>query len=155
MNPIVIYYSFEGNSEAAAKKAAELTGAEIVQIRTEKEPPRSGFKFLVGGRQALSGFRPRIEMPEIDYSKYDTVILACPVWAGTMAPAMLSYLKKHAFSGKKVYLIGCSASGNADKMFAKMSELLEGNAIVGQFSLRSPLKNSEELNKLEPLASQQ
>lgn len=155
MKAIVIYYSFEGNSETAAEKAAELTGSEIVRIRTDKEPPKSGLKFLVGGKQALSGFRPQIKMPAVDYSAYDTVILAGPVWAGTMAPAMYAYLNKHPFSGKNVFLIGCSASGNAEKMFAKMSELLEGNTIVGKFSLRNPRKNSQELEKLDVLGKQQ
>ncbi len=151
MKAAVIYYSFEGNSEAAAKKAAELTGAALFRISADHEPPKTKMKYLVGGKQALSGFRPKIRVPSVDYSQYDTIILACPVWAGTMAPAMRSYLGRHPFSEKKVYLIVCSASGNGQKTLRNMAELLEGNMISGEYSLKNPLTHQEELEKLNAL----
>lgn len=152
MKAIVIYYSFEGNTKAAAKKAAEIIGSDLARIRTDGEPPKSGLKkFLVGGKQVIRGERPQIALPEINYDKYDVIILACPVWASSFPPAVGSYLDKLPFSGKKVYLIGCSASGHADKMFEKMEKGLYSNTVIGTLSLRDPLKHPEEMEKLEVL----
>jgi flavodoxin len=155
MKSLVIYYSFEGNSKAAAEKTAELTGADIVRITTEQEPPREGRKkFMKGGAQALRGFRPEIHTDPVDYSLYDTIYIAGPVWAGTFAPAMGTYLERHPFSGKKVFLIGCSTSGKADRMFRKMRDLLKDNTVEGEINLKDPLKNPEELEKLDVLKNE-
>ena len=152
MKGIAVYYSFEGNSEAAARRAVELTHAVLVRITAEEEPPKTGLKtYLAGGAQVMRGFRPKIHIPTADFDSADTVILVCPVWAGHMAPAMAAYLEKKPFSGKNVVLIGCSASGNAEKMFAQMEALLADNTVAGKCSLKDPLKHPEELKKIDTL----
>ncbi len=152
MKNVVIYYSYSGNMEAAAKKAAELTNADVIRITTKEEPKGKGFKaMLKGGHQALKGFKPIINVDGLDLSQYDTVILGTPVWAGTFAPAMRTFLENYPFTNKKVFLMATSASGNAKKMMKNLETILENNAIVGAVSLRDPLTHPEELEKLDAL----
>ena len=152
MKSVVIYYSYSGNMEEAANRASELTDADLIRITTKEEPKGKGFKaMLKGGHQALKGFKPIINGDGLDLSQYDTVILGTPVWAGTFAPAMRTFLENYPFTNKKVFLMATSASGNAKKMIKNLETILENNAIVGAVSLRDPLTHPEELEKLDAL----
>ena len=152
MKSVVIYYSYSGNMEEAANRASELTDADLIRITTKEEPKGKGFKaMLKGGHQALKGFKPIINVDGLDLSQYDTVILGTPVWAGTFAPAMRTFLENYPFTNKKVFLMATSASGNAKKMIKNLETILENNAIVGAVSLRDPLTHPEELEKLDAL----
>ena len=138
--------------EEAANRASELTDADLIRITTKEEPKGKGFKAkLKGGHQALKGFKPIINVDGLDFSQYDTIILGTPVWAGTYAPAMRTFLKNYPFPNKKVFLMATSASGNAKKMIKNLETILENNAIVGAVSLRDPLTHPEELEKLDAL----
>lgn len=152
MKSVVIYYSYSGNMEEAANRASELTDADLIRITTKEEPKGKGFKaMLKGGHQALKGFKPIINVDGLDFSQYDTIILGTPVWAGTYAPAMRTFLENYLFTNKKVFLMATSASGNAKKMIKNLETILENNAIVGAVSLRDPLTHPEELEKLDAL----
>lgn len=152
MKSVVIYYSYSGNMEEAANRASELTDADLIRITTKEEPKGKGFKaMLKGGHQALKGFKPIINVDGLDFSQYDTIILGTPVWAGTYAPAMRTFLENYPFTNKKVFLMATSASGNAKKMIKNLETILENNAIVGAVSLRDPLTHPEELEKLDAL----
>ena len=40
---------------------------------------------------------------EIDWDKYDAVILGTPVWCGSVAPAMRKFLMSYKWRGRVVY----------------------------------------------------
>ena len=44
MKTAIVYYSMSGNCEFAAKKIADITGADLIRIEPEKAYPDSGFK---------------------------------------------------------------------------------------------------------------
>jgi multimeric flavodoxin WrbA len=138
--------------EAAANKAVELTGADVIRIITKEEPKGTGLKaMLKGGHQALSGFKPIINVDGLDLSAYDTIILGTPVWAGTYAPAMRTFLENYPLRNKKIFLMATSASGDAKKMLEQLETILENNAIIGEVSLKDPAKHPKELEKLSML----
>ncbi|MCI2049360.1 MAG: NAD(P)H-dependent oxidoreductase [Lachnospiraceae bacterium] len=149
MKAAVVYYSFEGNTEYVARRIAEKTGAEQVRLLPGSEPPRSGpGKFLVGGFRASTGSRPALKPIAKNMDDYDVIILGCPVWAGTYPPAVGTFLQDYRFRGKDVYLFGCSMSGNAGKMFEKLTKALDGNHVAGTLSLISP---RSEKDKADPM----
>lgn len=150
MTTAVVYYTFEQNTERVAERISSLVGADLYRITCEDEPPKAGpMKFISGGRQALRHETPTISIAPIDYGAYDRIVLAGPVWASTYAPAMGSYLRELPFSGKTVYLVGCSSSGNATKMFAQLEEMLAGNTVAAELSLRNPGRIAGELAKVD------
>jgi len=57
-----------------------------------------------------------VEAPEIDFDKYDEVVLVFPIWAARMAQYMKSYLNQAPFNGKNVTLIATSTSGRKGYM---------------------------------------
>ncbi len=57
-----------------------------------------------------------VEAPEIDFDKYDEVVLVFPIWAARMAQYMKCYLNQVPFKSKKVKLIATSNSGQKGYM---------------------------------------
>ena len=62
MNTAVVYYSMSGNTAYAAKKIAAELGADLIEIKPEKQYPDKGFrKFFWGGKSAvMAEKRPRV-----------------------------------------------------------------------------------------------
>ncbi|MGI6118022.1 MAG: flavodoxin family protein [Bilifractor sp.] len=145
---LIVYYSLEGNTEFAAKEIKRLTGADIVRLVPEKEIPKSGFgKYFFGGKAALTRSYTRLKPIEEDPKDYDTIVIAAPVWASTYPPAIGTFLNEHRLSGKDIFLVATSKSGNAGKTFKDLEGRLSGNQIRNVLSLVSPLKDQKEAQK--------
>ena len=142
---LLLYYTFEGNTGFAAEQLAadmELTAEQLI---AENEPPRRGLgKFLRGGASALMRSDPALFPLYNDPDKFDRVILAFPVWAGTYPPAVAAMIKKYPFAGKKLYIVACSASGRAEGAIDAAAAALGDNELCGSLSLTEPLKNKAD-----------
>ena len=142
---LLIYYSFEGNTEFVAKTLTEKLKVDVERLQVTNEPPHSGLgKFLRGGKSALMQEDPGLKPVTANVKDYYDIIIAFPVWAGSYPPAIGAFLEANPFTGRNVYLIGCSASGNASGAFDKLTRKLQGNTILGTLSLKNPLKNQDE-----------
>ena len=142
----VVYYSFEGNTELVAKMIKEYTPeADLIRLVPDKEPPRSfPGKFIFGGNSVLLKEKVMIRSLGADLNDYRAVILASPVWAGSYPPAFAAFFERKRMEGKDVYLIACSASGDARNMISRMAAQLKGNQVMSALSLRSPAKEPEK-----------
>ena len=95
MKTAIVYYSQSGNTEYVAKACARLLGADLIPIAPVKEYPSTGFKkFLWGGKSAVMGEAPRLENYVFDAEAYEGIILGCPVWAGTFAPPLRTFIEE-------------------------------------------------------------
>ena len=145
----MIYYSFEGNTEFAAQTAAKYADIDLEKLVPGKEPPKTGFrKFMWGGKSAVFGETPPLAPLKYDAADYDDIIVGFPVWASSYPPAVATYIKEHAFTGKKVRVIACSASGNCEKAVNKLKNKLPGNEFGEVLSLTDPAKDKEKSEEL-------
>lgn len=145
MKTLLVYYSLDGNTDFAAQIIAKETGADTVRLHQVKEPPEGLGRYLVGGREALSRHYVEIySYRDLDPQDYDTIILGTPVWAGTFAPALKTYLKQHPFHDKGVYLFASSMSGNAGGALEKLTKRVreEHNDVLGTAGFKNPLNYS-------------
>lgn len=149
MKAAVIYYSLEGNTEFIAKMIAQEANAELIQLKTIKEYPKKGFmKFFKGGMSVLFHQKPELQNKSIHLEKFDALIIGSPIWAGTYAPAIHSFLSSYDIKNKTIYLYACHGGGGADKYYAKMKKRLQGNIVAGTIDFVEPLKgNQEEIKK--------
>jgi len=140
MKTAVIYYSYEGNSILVADALKDALGADLFRIKTVDKKKRSGLAvYAWGGGQVVMGKKPPIEPLSADINAYDLIILGTPVWAGSPAPALISYLSGNKITGKKIALFCCHGGGKR-KAFEKFRALLPGNTIVGEIDFRNPSK---------------
>lgn len=104
MKPLIVYYSFSGNTEEIAKRIKEKTGGELLKVDTVS-PYVGDYNAVVeqGKREVEKKYLPPIKVPDAALSEYDTVVIGTPVWWYTMAPAIKTFLSENRFDGKKVY----------------------------------------------------
>ncbi len=155
MRKIIVYYSMLGNTEYAANKIAEVTGADVLRIAPDKAYPDKGAKkFLWGGKSAVFGEKPKLLPYDFKADDYDLVILGTPVWASNITPPLRTFVcdNKDALKGKKIALFTCFSGGGADKAAEKLKKLLEIPSFEAELVLVDPKdkpsgENEEKIKK--------
>jgi flavodoxin len=146
MKAIVVYYSLDGNSHLIAERIKTALGADTLRLKLVKSMPKQGFmKMLQGGKQALFGKLPALKPYRLDLEQYELLILGGPVWAGSPAPALMSFLQQTTFSGKKVALFCCHRGGKG-ATFSKLRDTLSANTIMGEIDF--PNAGKQDTQKL-------
>ncbi|MDR0539247.1 MAG: flavodoxin family protein [Spirochaetaceae bacterium] len=140
MKTIVIYYSLDGNCALVAEAIKKQLGCDCACLEPEHDvvAGKEGFaKYFHGGRQVFSKACPRLKPLGVDIAAYDFVILGTPVWGGSPAPAMRSFLREVSLKGKKTAVFVCHKGGKG-KVFAKMRVLLDGGVPEGEIDFVEP-----------------
>lgn len=119
---LVIYYTRSGDTREIAEKIASKLDCDIEEI-IDKTKRRGIFGYIKSGFHAFRGKLTRIETPEKDPAEYDIVIVGTPVWAGTMTPAIRTYLTGNGDRIQKTAFF-CSLGGSGDeKTYRDLTEL--------------------------------
>lgn len=125
MKKAVVFYSLSGNTQAAAKEIAEGIGADLIELKLVKPFPTEKSKQLVlGGMQAMFGMKPVIQELSKNIKEYDVLILGTPIWAGTIAAPVHSFLNKYQVLDKIVAVFTFSGGGDNKRCIAKLSKRL-------------------------------
>ncbi len=104
MKPLVIYYSYRGNTKSIVDMIQKKIDADVLRIETVV-PYGSNYNQVVnqGQDEVNRGYCPKLKPVDINLAQYDTIILGTPVWWYTFAPAMHTFLKSQNWKGKTVY----------------------------------------------------
>lgn len=125
MKKSVVFYSLSGNTQAAAKEIAEGIGADLIELKLVKPFPTEKSKQLaLGGMQAMFGMKPAIQELSKNIKEYDVLILGTPIWAGTIAAPVHSFLNKYQVLDKIVAVFTFSGGGDNKRCIAKLSKRL-------------------------------
>ncbi len=125
MKKAVVFYSLSGNTQAAAKEIAEGIGADLIELKLVKPFPTEKSKQLaLGGMQAMFGMKPSIQELSKNIKEYDVLILGTPIWAGTIAAPVHSFLNKYQVLDKIVAVFTFSGGGDNKRCIAKLSKRL-------------------------------
>lgn len=125
MKKAVVFYSLSGNTQAAAKEIAEGIGADLIELKLVKPFPTEKSKQLaLGGMQAMFGMKPAIQELSKNIKEYDVLILGTPIWAGTIASPVHSFLNKYQVLDKIVAVFTFSGGGDNKRYIAKLSKRL-------------------------------
>jgi flavodoxin len=142
----LVYFSLNGNTDYVANRIAEalrtLTELDVIRLEPVKPYADKGFKkYMAGGAAATFGAKPELKAYEFEPKDYDTVILGTPIWAGTVAPPLRTFMLNNRLKGKNIALFVNSMSGNADKCLSKFEKYLKKTNIIATMSLVEPLKS--------------
>ena len=149
MKTAVVYYSMSGNTKSVAEKIAELTGAELIELRPVKEYPSEGFrKFIWGGKSAVMGEKPKLQHYAFDGS-YDRIIFGTPVWASSFAPPIRTFIteNREIIAGRSVAAFVCFSGGGADKALLKLRQFLKVDSFDAELVLVDPKDNPTQENE--------
>lgn len=145
MKSLIVYYSLEGNCKFISEKIQAITNSDILRLKPVKDIKSKGFaRYIWGGKQVVMNIKPKLEEFDKNINDYDVIFLGTPVWAGSFAPALNTFLSENEIKNKKVVLFCCSGGGQG-KTFEKLKERLQGNKILGEIDFIEPLSKNKEM----------
>ena len=127
MKTLVVFFSLEGNTEYAAKKISEKTGASLLKLVPKKAYHDKGFaKFFFGGKSAVMAEKPELESYDIDPAEYDRIVFGFPVWASTFTPPLRTFIEDHSdgLKGKRLAAFACQSGSGAEKALGKLAKFI-------------------------------
>ena len=149
MKTAIVFYSLSGNTKYVAEKMAQALGAYMIPLVPKKTYPDSGFKkFFWGGKSAIMGEKPALEHYTFQADTYDCVILGTPVWAGTIAPPLRTFIAENlsALQGKRLAVFAC-CSGGPGKVMEKAKKALAVETMAAELILIDPKDKPSEENE--------
>ena len=125
MKTLIAYFSWSGNTEKIAKQIVAKTGADMFRI--ERKVPYSEDYNTCAYREAKeeieNKIRPEIKTPLPDVEKYDSLILAFPIWWYTSPLPVWRFLESYPdWKGKKIYLFANSYTDDHNYMTTSLKD---------------------------------
>ena len=156
---LVVYYSQSNTTKTVAQEIQKQLGCDIAEIECV-EPYTGDFGAVIGRwqQEQKDGKSTEIKPLSKDVKDYDVIFLGYPIWGGTYASPVATFLKNTDFQGKKVVPFctfgsgGLNTSTDALKKNAKNANIVEGYGIrqariakvggeVEQFLIKAGFKN--------------
>ena len=120
----IIVHSVSKNKRSL--EIAKTFEGDIYEIKGTKKPLKFyPFQLVFYGFLTVSKRTVKLQPLDIDFSKYEEIVLISPVWAGQANAFMRQFLKDNRFHDKKVTIIG-SCEGGYDKYFESYKGLIDG-----------------------------
>ena len=119
---LVVFYSRTGTTRRLAEQIAGMLGCRTEEVADLQR--RSGvLGFLKGGRHAFGKKLTRIGEVSTDPAAYGLVVIGTPVWAGTMTPAIRTYITQQKDRLPEVAFFLTTGGTGIERTFRHMQEL--------------------------------
>ncbi len=152
MEDLIVYYSLEGNTDYAAQRIKEKTGAHIRRLEPVKPYSDKGLsKFFWGGKAAIMGEKPELEDYNVDFSRFDRIIFGFPVWAANFTPPLRTFIEENreGLKGKRFAAFACQSGSGAEKALEKLERCIGETAFEQTAVFTDPkAKQSQETDKM-------
>ena len=99
--PLIVSYSYSGNTHRIAKSIQELTGVDRYEIYPWQPYPMAFPELLNQVKKEVEhGYHPILLPGAPSPVSYQVIFAGSPNWCGTVAPPLASWLYKNDLSGK-------------------------------------------------------
>lgn len=99
--PLIVSYSYSGNTHRIARSLQELTGGDRYEIYPWQPYPMSFPELLKQAKKEIEhGCHPTLLPGAPSPDPYQVIFAGAPNWCGTIAPPLASWLYKNDLSGK-------------------------------------------------------
>lgn len=136
---LVVYYSQTGNTKAVAEIFQKELNADIVALECEVPYPDDFNATVEESRDEIkNGTGRALANGKISLKKYKTIYIGYPVWFGTYAPPVATFIKENKLAGKDVVLFctfgsgGTKSSGEGFKAACPEANLVDAFGIAGR-----------------------
>ena len=121
---LVVYYSWGGNTRAAAEAIHAKTGGDLFEIKITDPYPADYQECLKRAKADISAkARPALSADVENLDSYNVIFVGSPNWYGTMAPPLATFLSSHDFSGKIVIPFFTNGGGGMQNCEHDVQEL--------------------------------
>ena len=135
---LITYYSRTGNTREIANQIHERVGGEIIELQTVEPYPEDYEAVKKQAMQELnSGFKPALKTKVEKMGPYDVIFVGTPIWWGTMAAPVKSFLSEYDLSGKTIVPFVTHAGSGLGRSVSDIAALcphsiiLDGLAVWG------------------------
>ena len=135
---LVVYYSQTANTKAVAEEIAIRLGADIEAI-VAVNPYDGDYRATIerSGKEREEGILPEIKPMRADIAKYDVIFIGYPIWFGTFAPPVATFLNQTDLSGKKIVPFCTFGSGGLDSSVKNLAEKQPNAEILPGYGVRA------------------
>lgn len=127
---LIVYYSFSGNTKAAAEELQRLTGGDIAAITRTQDYPSDNDAFTeMAEQEILDKSTPEISLSVDSIDEYDVIFVGYPIW-WEEAPAMIrTFLTEYDLQDKTVVPF-CTSSSDGIEESLDVIDVIDGKATV-------------------------
>ena len=135
---LVLYYSQTSNTKAVAQEIANKLNADIEAIEAVT-PYGTDYKATIerSKKEREKGITPKIKPVKANIAKYDVIFLGYPIWFGTYAPPIATWLSKVDLSGKKVVPFCTFGSGGLESSMRDLAAKQPKANIIDGYGVRA------------------
>ena len=134
---LVVYFSCTGNTKDVAEKIAEITDADLYEIKAAQEYTSEDLNWHDSSTRATSeqndpDARPEIGSEPLKLEGYTTVYIGYPIWWGEEPRIMDTFVESYDFSDLTVIPFCTSASSGMGRSGKNLAEKAgSGNWLEG------------------------
>ncbi len=113
---LVLYYSQTGATKAVAEEIQQLLGCDIDSIIAVK-PYDGDFDQTIARfmQESKDSVKAELKPLNVNLDDYDTIFLGFPIWFGTYALPMASFISDNSLNGKTIVTFATFGSGGIEK----------------------------------------
>lgn len=140
---LVLYYSQTMNTKVVAQTIADKLGADIKEIALVN-PYEADFNATIERckKEREQGITPEIKPIKADIKKYDVIFLGYPIWFGTYAPPIATWLDKVDLSGKTIVPFCTFGSGGLESSVKQLAQKQPNAKILDGYGVRAARMNA-------------
>lgn len=140
---LVLYCSRTGSTERMAQQIQKVLDCDILEVEPQVAYDSDYDGMLSRAQEELSAIRqgnyPAIKTSVEDFDDYDIVFVGYPIWYGSIATPMQTFLHNHAskFAGKRIALFATSGSSSISTSVDEARGLCSGATFTETLLLTS------------------
>lgn len=134
---LVLFYSQSNTTKTVAQEIQKQLGCDIEEIECA-EPYTGEFKDVAARwqQEMQEGKTAAINPLKKDIKDYDVIFLGFPIWGGTYASPVATFLKDADFSGKKLVPFCTFGSGGLNTSTAELKKNAKNAQFVDGYGIR-------------------
>ena len=135
---LVLYYSQTSNTKTVAQEIATRLGADMEEI-VAVNPYDGDFQATIDRcmKEREEGTATEIQPLTSEIANYDVIFVGYPVWFGTYAPPIATFLANTDLSGKKIVPFCTFGSGGLESSVKDMAEKQPKAEILNGYGVRA------------------
>ena len=133
---LILYYSRTGNTKMCCEALQKELGADLIEIK-DLINRDGGWGFFTGALGSMFNVHTNIDPLNPDLSPYKNIIIASPIWTGTLSTAIRTLIDKNRFDNKQVVMFTTTNAAEKEKYIEKSKARAANNGaqVVGYYQV--------------------
>lgn len=133
---VVIYYSQTGNTGQVAHQFLANLKADSIALQCEVSYPDDYMATIEESRDECQNSTGRaLVNGKCDLTQYDTIYIGYPIWYGTFAPPIVTFVRENDLAGKNIVLFCTYGSGGRLASERNFKEICPDANVLASFGI--------------------